>query len=72
MARRSTPERLDVARRDALRIRLTGTGMIETTADGWIAAWEAQTAGDGLEGGAAYWQAAWAWIDTQRRRRVRP
>ena len=38
----------------------------------WLAAWEAHTARDGLEGGAAYWDAGWRWIADQRERRARP
>jgi hypothetical protein len=55
MSRRSTPERLDEARRAATRNRLILDGATEATADAWIAAWEAQAALDGLERGAAYW-----------------
>jgi hypothetical protein len=72
MARRSIPERIDEARRAATRNRLMGDGATDVTADAWIAAWEAKAAQDGLERGAAYWHAAWAWIVEQRRSRVRP
>jgi hypothetical protein len=41
------------------------------TADAWIAAWEAHATQDGLELGAAYWEAGWAWIAEQRGSRVR-
>jgi hypothetical protein len=72
MARRSTPERLDEARRAATRARLIGDGATEATADAWIAAWAEQAARDGIERSAAYWDAGWAWIANQRTRRVRP
>ena len=72
MSRRSTPKRIDEARRAATRNRLIGDGASEATADAWIAAWEAQAAQDGLERGAAYWEAGWEWIAEQRRSRVRP
>ncbi len=55
MSRRSTPERIDEARRAATRNRLIGQGVIEETADAWIAAWEAKAAEDSLERGSAYW-----------------
>ena len=42
MSRRSTPERIDEARRAATRQRLIGQGVTEATADASIAAWEAQ------------------------------
>jgi hypothetical protein len=43
----------------------------DETADGWIAAWEAQAAMEGLERVSAYWDAGWTWIEEQRRSRVR-
>jgi hypothetical protein len=49
MSRRSTPERIDEARRAATRNRLIGDGVTEATADAWIAVWEAAAAEDGLE-----------------------
>jgi hypothetical protein len=72
MSRRSTPERIDEARRAATRNRLIGEGVTEATADAWIAAWDAQAAQDGMTPSAAYWEAGWAWIAEQRRSRVRP
>jgi hypothetical protein len=72
MSRRSTPERIDEARRAGTRNRLIGDGATETTADVWIAAWEAQAAQDGLERGRTYWEAGWAWIAEQRQSQVRP
>ena len=72
MSRRSTPERLEAARRAAVRNRLIGEGVTEETADAWIAAWEAKAAEDGLERGSAYWQAGWDWIAEQRQHRMRP
>jgi hypothetical protein len=72
MARRSTPERIDQARRAATRNRPIADRVSESTADAWIAAWETQAEQDGLQRGAAYWQAGWDWIAAQRRSRVRP
>jgi hypothetical protein len=72
MSRRSTPERIDEARRAATRNLLIGEGATEATADAWIAAWEAKAADDGLEHGRTYWEAGWAWIAEQRKQRLRP
>ena len=72
MPRRSTPARIDAAQRAGTRRRLTLDGLSDTTADAWIAAWEAQAARDGLGPGSAYWDAAWDWIAVNRTRRVRP
>ena len=55
MSRRSTPERIDEARRAATRNRLIGEGVTEATADALIAAWAEQAERDGLERGRAYW-----------------
>jgi hypothetical protein len=71
-SRRSTPERIDAARRAATRQRLIGDGVTETTADAWLAAWAAQAAQAGLAHDAAYWDTAWAWISAERRLRMRP
>jgi len=72
MSRRSTPERIDEARRAATRNRLMGEGVTPATADAWLAAWAEQAARDGLERDGAYWTAGWDWIADQRTRRVRP
>jgi hypothetical protein len=72
MSRRSTPERIDEARRAATCNRLIGEGVTEATADAWIAAWEAQAAQDGFERGSAYWRAGWDWIAEQRKTRAHP
>ena len=72
MSRRSTPERIDASQRAGTRRRLTLDGLSETTADAWIAAWEAQAARDGQERGSAYWDAAGEWIAAERRRRAKP
>ena len=49
-----------------------GEGVTETTADAWIAAWEAQAARDGLPRDGAYWTAAWEWIAAERRVKREP
>jgi hypothetical protein len=49
-----------------------GEGVTDATADAWIAAWQEQAARDGLQRGAAYWDAGWEWIAAQRERRAKP
>jgi hypothetical protein len=65
------PERIDAAQRAGTRRRLTLDGVTEATADAWIEAWAAQAARDGIERGAAYWDAAWQWITAERHRRAK-
>ena len=72
MSRRGDPARIDEARKAATRNRLIGDRMTEATADAWIAAWEAQAARDGVERGAAYWDAGREWIASERLRRAKP
>ena len=72
MSRRSTPARIDEARRAATRNHLIGERATEPTADAWITAWEAQAAQDGLERCSAYWEAGWDWISAKLQRRARP
>lgn len=55
MSRRAAPARIDEARRAATWNRLIGSGLDETAADAWLAAWANVAAQDGLERGAAYW-----------------
>lgn len=66
MSRRSTPERIDEARRAATRNRLIGEGLAPTRADEWIARWEVQAAGEGLPRDAAYWDGCYKWVASQR------
>jgi len=67
MSRRSTPERLREARREATRQRLIGEGETPDQAERLIAQWELQAARDGLERDGRYWDAGWAWMLAQRR-----
>ena len=66
MSRRSTPERIYQARRDAIRNTLTGAGMSVETAERWCDGWELEAAGRGLLRDAEYWQAGAAWIAAER------
>ena len=72
MSRRADPAHIDQACRAATRNLLIGVGMSEATADAWLAAWEEQAARDGLERGAACWDAGWDWIAAAREGGVRP
>ena len=69
MARRADPERIDEARRAALRNALTGSGMSPEVADRWLAGWADEAALRGLQQGGAYWTAAATWIAAERVRR---
>ena len=67
MSRRSTPERLHAARREATRQRLMGEGELPEQAECLIARWELQAARDGLERDGRYWEGGWARMLAQRR-----
>jgi hypothetical protein len=66
MSRRSTPERIFQARRDAIRNTLTGSGMPLETAERWCDAWELEAAGRGLPRDGAYWIEGGKWIAAVR------
>jgi hypothetical protein len=67
MSRRSTPERLDAARRAATVRRLELEGELPEQAEALVAAWEAVSDAEAIQRDGAYWDAGWAWIDAQRR-----
>jgi hypothetical protein len=66
MARRADPGRIYQAGRAATRNRLIGDGLLEVTADDWIARWEAHAANLGLKRDGRYWDTGWNWISEQR------
>jgi hypothetical protein len=66
LSRRSTPERLHAARREATLRRLIGEGELPDRAEAWIAAWETEAARKGIERDGRYWDAGWAWIAMRR------
>jgi hypothetical protein len=70
MARRSTPERLHHARREATVARLIGEGELPERAQALVVAWEAQAARDDDAADGRYWEAGWTWIEGQRARRA--
>ena len=66
MARRADPGRTYHAGRAAIRSRLIDDGLLEVTADEWIARWEAHAAQEGIERDGRYWETGWIWISEQR------
>ena len=72
MTRRPDPERIHVARRAAIREILISGGKDPDVAERWCDAWEAEAALQGLDRGAAYWDAGKQWIDTQCAARKQP
>ena len=68
VARRSTPERLEQARRAATLARLVSAGMMPDRAAAALAAWEARTDQGGRTIAADDWDAAFREIAGQRLR----
>jgi hypothetical protein len=65
-------ERINQARRAAIRNRLISSGRDPAVAERWCDAWEAEAALRGLERGSDYWDAGKVWIDSQCAARKRP
>lgn len=73
MTRRPDPERIPIARRMAVRNRLTGEGMSLELAERWCDAWEAEGGRQGLERQSPdYWHHGTKWIYEQRSARKVP
>jgi hypothetical protein len=72
VSRRANPEAIHVARRMAVRSRLTGEGMAVELAERWCDAWEAEASRQGFARNADYWQSGAAWIAEQRAARRKP
>ena len=70
----STPkdQRIDQARRAAIRNRLIGTGQDPDVAERWCDAWETEAALRELQRDGDYWDAGKLWIDAQCAARKRP
>ena len=67
MARRPDPTRINAARREATRQRLTSTGMLPDRVDALMAAWEAEADLRGLPEGRRYAdEIGWEWMVAQR------
>jgi hypothetical protein len=43
------------------------SGMSTELAESWVARWEATADAEGRKRGSAYWDDAWAWIESERR-----
>jgi len=66
MSRRADPERIYQAGRAAIRNRLIDAGLLEVTADDWIARWEDHAGQHGIAPDGRYWDSGWIWISEQR------
>ena len=68
MARRADPERLYVAHRLGLAVRLVREAHVRAeTAERWISAWESEALQRRLDARTAdWWEPAWEWIREQR------
>ena len=65
-------QRIDQARRAAIRNRLISTGKEPDVAERWCDAWEAEAALRELRRDGDYWKAGKLWIDAQCAARKRP
>jgi hypothetical protein len=70
LSRRADPERIYIARRDALLHRLIDQDRIpRELAEQWLRAWELEAVDRGLERlTAAFWDRAGEWVLERRRR----
>lgn len=69
MSRRSTPERLDAARRAATLARLIGEGVSPERAESWLVDWEAEAGRHARPRDGPYWDDGWDWIAARLKRR---
>lgn len=65
-------QRIDQARRAAIRNRLISTGKDPDIAERWCDAWEAEATLRDLKRDGDYWEAGKLWIDGQCAARKRP
>jgi len=72
MTRRADPDRIQEARRIAIRNRLTGSGMDPEVANRWCDAWETEAALRDVKRDGDYWEAGRTWIDGQCAARKQP
>ena len=70
MARSAEPERVYIARRMGLVVRLSRLGKLSPeTAERWVAQWETEADFRGLDRHtASFWEPAWDWISGRRGR----
>ncbi len=67
MARRGDPARIEEARREAIRQRLLGTGMLPGRVEALMAAWEDEAIRRGLADRPYSGADAWEWMASQAR-----
>jgi hypothetical protein len=73
MGRRSNPEGIDHARREAIRNAIMRSrGLDADVAERWCDAWEAEAALQGVERDRDFWQTGKVWIDAQCAARKKP
>ncbi|HYM84733.1 MAG TPA: hypothetical protein VEY67_11330 [Candidatus Dormibacteraeota bacterium] len=72
MSRRADPDRIHIARRDAIRNALLSRGMDRDVAERWCTAWEAEAVLEGVDRGPGFWDAGKRWIDAQCAARRQP
>ena len=65
-------QRIDQARRIAIRNRLISSGKDPNVAERWCDAWEAEAALRDLKRDGDYWEAGKVWIDAQCAARKQP
>ena len=71
MARRADPERINEARRAAIRnVLIDESRMPAATADEWIAKWETEASNRGMKPSSEYWTIGLVWMKEQRGRKV--
>ena len=68
MGRSVDPERIYLARRAGLVVRLTRVARLsDAMAERSVAQWEKEAAGRGLDRhSSAFWEPAWEWISSRR------
>jgi hypothetical protein len=72
VTRRADPERIHIARREAIRSILISGGKDPAVAGRWCDAWEAEAALQGVERDRDFWDTGKQWIDAQCAARKQP
>jgi hypothetical protein len=70
VTRRADPDRIHVARRNAIRNSLMDVGIAQQAAEEWCDRWEAEAERRGLERGPDYWKDGRKWIWENKGKRV--
>jgi hypothetical protein len=73
MTRRGDPEKIYLAQRRDLHAPRVGRTAGQLDAEDWITRWEREAEANGpAVGSQGYWDAAWRWIEVQRKAPGRP